>query len=52
MFAHKLNLKTRDAWGTYAKSGNKPADMPAAPNRIFRGEWQGWGDWLGTGPDR
>jgi hypothetical protein len=25
------------------------ADIPNAPRRVYRGDWTGWGDWLGTG---
>jgi len=27
----------------------KPADIPAAPNEVYKDEWRGWGDFLGTG---
>jgi hypothetical protein len=33
----------------YYKSGNKPAEIPGVPSRIYKKEWKGWGDWTGTG---
>ncbi len=26
-----------------------PSDIPSNPNREYKDEWSGWGDWLGTG---
>lgn len=48
-FVHQLGLKDKDAWATYTKSGNKPDDIPATPDRVYRADFQGYGDWLGTG---
>ena len=34
-------------WRDYAKSGRKPADIPAAPHHVYANDgWAGWGDWL------
>jgi superfamily II DNA or RNA helicase/transcriptional regulator NrdR family protein len=49
-FAHSLQLKSKNEWGQYAKSGKKPDDIPASPARAYQNKgWVGWGDWLGTG---
>jgi len=50
-FAHNLNLKGKQEWKLYCKSGKKPIDIPLDPQKSYsaRGEWLGWGDWLGTG---
>mgnify|MGYP001187014043 FL=1 len=51
-FARSLNLKKRDGphgWKAYCKSGNKPEDIPSAPDTVYKKEWKGMGDWLGTG---
>ena len=48
-FVHFLGLKNAYDWTTYCKSGKKPSDMPANPTAIYREQWKGWGDWLGTG---
>ena len=48
-FAHELGLKSQLEWREYAKSGEKPADIPADPYSKYKVEFKGWGDWLGTG---
>jgi hypothetical protein len=49
-FARRLGLKSAAEWNAYSKSGNKPADIPATPARIYvNAGWSGLGDWLGTG---
>ena len=48
-FVQKLNLKSNTEWKKYYKSGNKPDDIPSAPERTYKKEWKGLGDWLGTG---
>jgi 3-mercaptopyruvate sulfurtransferase SseA len=47
-FVHKLKLKGEKEWRTYCKSGQKPEDIPANPNQVYKQEgWNGFGDWLG-----
>jgi hypothetical protein len=48
-FVHTLGLKSQAEWAKYRKSGRKPSDIPSNPNRTYKNEWQGFGDWLGTG---
>ena len=49
-YVHRLGLKSRTEWREYCKSGKKPADIPANPNRTYAEDgWAGYGDWLGTG---
>jgi hypothetical protein len=49
-FVRNLGLKSHPEWSDYCKSGKKPADIPAASDRIYANAgWLGWGDWLGTG---
>ena len=48
-FVHSLGLKSRKEWDKYSKSGKKSADIPTSPDRVYKREWQGFGDWLGTG---
>ena len=49
-FVHKLKLKNSEEWGDYSKSGKKPLDIPAAPDKTYRIKgWKSMGDWLGTG---
>lgn len=48
-FVHQLNLKVSDEWKRYAKSGERPDDIPSAPHNTYRNSgWVGMGDWLGT----
>jgi len=47
-FVHNLNLKNTAEWYEYCKSGKKPNDMPANPPQVYKKEWKGYGDWLGT----
>jgi len=48
-FAQSLQLKNSDEWRVICKSGKKPDDIPASPNKVYKKEWKGFGDWLGTG---
>ena len=48
-FVHTLGLKKTDDWRAYCQSGHKPDDIPANPNTVYKRDWQGTGDWLGTG---
>ena len=45
-----MKLKSFLSWLEYARSGNRPADIPAHPQDAYSGSgWTSWGDWLGTG---
>ena len=48
-FVRSLNLESRRAWNEYCASGQKPDDIPADPHAVYKDEWLGLGDWLGTG---
>lgn len=49
-FVRRLGLKGLVDWRYYCKSGQKPNDIPAAANRIYKDQgWVSWGDWLGKG---
>ena len=48
--ARSLKLKGQKEWEAWSKRGERPANIPAGPNRIYKHDgWQGWGHWLGTG---
>lgn len=47
-FARGLGFTKRSHWGEYAKSGQKPDDIPAKPDRVYREEWIDFSDWLGA----
>jgi hypothetical protein len=54
-FVRLLKLKGQHEWRAFCKGelpqkGLLPANLPAAPDRIYAAEgWKGFGDWLGTG---
>jgi len=48
-FAQKLGLKNREEWQAYCKSGNNPEDIPASARNIYKKDFKGWGDFLGSG---
>jgi hypothetical protein len=54
-FVRALGLHNRNEWFEYCQGrlkdkGNKPDDIPANPNVIYRNKgWISMGDWLGTG---
>lgn len=48
MFARTLGLTNRDGWSAYAKTRQKPGDIPGDPAYVYKEDWKGWGDWLGT----
>ena len=50
MLRRGSELKSRTDWRVYSKSGERPSDIPSAPERTYkRSGWKGYGDWLGTG---
>ena len=48
-FVQKLGLKSRKEFNLYYKSGNKPDDIPTSPDKTYKKDFKGYGDWLGTG---
>jgi hypothetical protein len=46
---HSLGLKSKNDWDKFCKSNKKPENIPSNPNRAYKKEWKGWGDWTGTG---
>ncbi|AUH72794.1 DEAD/DEAH box helicase family protein [Legionella sainthelensi] len=49
-FVHTFGLKSARDWSIYCKSGNKPPNIPKAPEKTYKHNgWLSWGDWLGTG---
>gem|GEM_PF-3245476 len=48
-FVHRLKLRTIKQWRQFCKTGKKPKDIPACPDKTYKNKgWKGWGDWLGT----
>ena len=47
-FARSLKLKNHGEWRVYCKEGNRPNDIPSAPNQVYKNDgWSGFTDWLG-----
>ncbi len=42
----KKNFKSAKEFGKWK---NKPKNIPYHPERNYKKDWNGWGDWLGTG---
>ena len=42
-------LRIRLSGRRFCCSGGKPDDIPATPEVVYKAEWRGMGDWLGTG---
>ncbi len=48
-FIQKLEIMKQKDWERYCKSDSRPDNIPTHPERIFKQNWKGWGDFLGTG---
>jgi len=48
-FARSLKLKNPGEWNQYSKVGKRPEDIPAGPRDVYKKDWIGWSDFLGTG---
>ena len=43
------NLKSKTEWEEWRKSGQRPANIPSTPYKVYRDKgWVSWMDWLGT----
>jgi hypothetical protein len=42
-----LGLANREEFFTWAKTSEKPADIPSSPVDVYSTQWKGWRDWLG-----
>jgi predicted DNA-binding transcriptional regulator AlpA len=48
-YAQFLKLKDTKEWRKIVKQKKFPKDMTTVPDRIYKYEFKGWGDFLGTG---
>jgi hypothetical protein len=49
-YVRGLELKNQKGWRAWYKSGHRPSDIPASPERTYRDDgWVSWPDWLGNG---
>jgi len=47
IFACGLNLIGKEHWMEFARSKDRPFDIPTTVNRVYKSEWKGWADFLG-----
>ena len=48
-YIHALGLQSSKEHEQWSQSGNRPADIPADPYRVYKSKWRSWGHYLGTG---
>ena len=48
-YVHTLKIKSFADWHSYIKVNKIPDDIPRSPKNVYKKEWIGWGDFLGTG---
>lgn len=49
IFANNLKLNSRNEWMRFSKTKNKPIDIPANPNVVYKNKgWISWGDFICT----
>jgi superfamily II DNA or RNA helicase len=48
-FVRELGFKSAKEWRKYAKSKDRPSDIPTNPNNAYAATgWVSWADWVGT----
>jgi hypothetical protein len=51
-YARKLKLRSKKEWEEWSKSGQRPSNIPASPQRTYRDDgWISFPDWLGYGSE-
>ncbi|MBK7845505.1 MAG: DEAD/DEAH box helicase family protein [Bdellovibrionales bacterium] len=48
-WARESGIKSSTEWIKASKEGLLPQDIPSNPGSVYRSQFQGWKDWLGTG---
>jgi hypothetical protein len=47
-YARKLKLRNQKEWREWSKSGQRPSNIPSAPDKTYRDDgWVSYPDWLG-----
>ena len=44
-----MKIKTEINFHKLHKAGKLPSGIPSSPRTVYKKEWKGWGDFLGTG---
>ena len=47
-FIIKIGIKNFREWVSWCKKGAKPKNIPFQPSTVYKDEWKGWKDFLGT----
>ena len=47
-FARSLQLNASREWQRYAKTDERPDDIPSHPAEAYKNDWISWIDWLGN----
>ena len=47
-FVRGLRFKSVNEWQAYAISKERPQNIPIAPQNVYKREWSGYADWIGT----
>ncbi len=48
-YVRSLGLTSQGEWNAWARSDERPSDIPFNPDKAYRDEdWQGYADWLGV----
>ena len=48
-WVQKMKIKTEINFNKLHKAGKLPSGIPSSPRTVYKKEWKGWGDFLGTG---
>eukprot|EP00947_MAST-08B_sp_MAST-8B-sp1_P003069 g3069.t1 len=47
-FIRRLGLRSHKEWQEWSKSGQRPSNVPSAPDKVYKGKgWVSWPDWMG-----
>eukprot|EP00947_MAST-08B_sp_MAST-8B-sp1_P001807 g1807.t1 len=47
-FVRRLKLRSKKEWQEWGKSGQRPSNVPACPDQVYKGKgWVSWPDWMG-----
>ncbi len=47
-FVHKLNINSTTEWYKYCESGKKPSQIPRQVKTVYKNEFEGWDEFLGS----